>query len=138
MQKVALGELNKRYRVSNISKVFEDELGLSVIEIEHLHITQNFIDRYRPEAVVEDCIRVSYDKYNHEYLVFNDKENTETMTWFDFLPYHVCFDCREDIAFAIVLRYMNDIRANAEDLKEGLKEMLRQLCRNELRYKRKI
>lgn len=137
MQKMALGELNRKYRLEHYDKVFIDELGLSIIELEHLHITQMFIDRNEPESVIEECIRVKYDKQNHEYLVFNNHEAIETMTWFDFLPYHICFKCREEIAFAVVLKYMNTIKADALDLKEGLKEMIKQLCRNEIRYKQK-
>ena len=40
-----------------------------------------------------------------------------------------------EIAFACVLKYMNSIRAEITDIKMGLKDMVNQLCRNEVRYK---
>lgn len=135
MQRLALGELNKRYKVKNIIKVLVNEFDMSNTEIECLRITQDFLTKYAVERYIEDgCIEVVYNKRELKHIVI-DEEWIRTEPWEGFLPRYVCFDCDEEIAFACVLKYMNSIRAEITDIKMGLKDMVNQLCRNEVRYK---
>ena len=134
LKKRSLSKLNKEYKVRDLKKILLDEFGISKNEFECIQITQNFIDKYGSDTQNDFCIYVEYDNLKGRYAVV-DEIYLRTADWFLFLPFYVCFRCEEKTAFAVVLLYMNEIRADVEDLRLGLREMVTQLCRNEIRYK---
>jgi len=137
MQKTPLGELNKNFRIKQITSILSNIFKASELEIECLHIIQNFLDKYDAGKVIQSCITVEYDRASNKYYVLEDSF-IRNADWFDFIPFYVCYDCSQAVAFATVLMYMNAVRADVEDIRLGLEEMIKQSCRNEKKYYRTI
>lgn len=135
MKKMTLAELNKKYRIRDLADILLHKMKISDTEYGCMMITQKFIDVHSDGKNIDECITVEYSEYKREYIVKDDRR-IRYYDWFDFLPYYVCFDCDEALAFAVVLLYMNEVRADLEDVRDGFKELIKQSCRNEYRYNR--
>jgi len=135
MKKMTLERLSKKYRVRDLTDILFNKMKISDTEYGCLMITQSFIDKNKPRRLIDECITVEYDEKKRAYVVRDDRR-VRYFDWFDFLPYYICFDCDEVLAFAVVLMYMNEVRADLEDVRDGFKELVRQSCKNEIRYNR--
>jgi len=135
MQRCTLRGLTEKYKISQIPETVIKKLSLSKADLECLRIVRDFILKY-PVEQNDLCIQIAYSKRENDFIVVNEDEFVG-MGWEHFLPYHVCFDCDEIIALVVVLKYMNQIRATFEDIRIGFKELIKQICRNERRYKNK-